>query len=198
MGLSGPNPSTANLATVLPMIRLFVAIPLPETLRRSLSLLGGGIPGANWVAADNLHLTLRFIGEVDEGTARDVDDMLSGLDVPAVDVRVAGMGQFGEGDRARLLYAAVERTPELVRLQERVEAAVVRGGCPHERRKFAPHITLARLKGAAMPRVQGFIAAHALLRWPPFTADRVVLYSSHLGREGPIYRALADYPLRVW
>ena len=165
------------------MLRLFVAIPLPETLRRSLAMLGGGIPGAGWVDADNLHLTLRFVGEIDEGTAQDVD---------------AGMGQFGEGERARLLHAAVVRTPELVHLQERVEAAVVRAGCPHERRKFAPHVTLARLKGAAMPRVQAFIAAHALFRPPPFVADRIVLYSSHLGRSGPIYRAEADYPLRTW
>ena len=81
---------------------------------------------------------------------------------------------------------------------ERVEAAVVRGGGPREKRKFAPHVTLARLKGAAMPRVQGFIAAHALFRPAPFVADRVVLYSSHLGRDGAIYRPEADYPLRTW
>ena len=180
------------------MLRLFVAIPLPETLRRSLAMLGGGIPGAGWVDADNLHLTLRFVGEIDEGTAQDVDEALAGLQAPSVEVQLAGMGQFGEGERARLLHAAVVRTPELVHLQERVEAAVVRAGCPHERRKFAPHVTLARLKGAAMPRVQAFIAAHALFRPPPFVADRIVLYSSHLGRSGPIYRAEADYPLRTW
>lgn len=180
------------------MLRLFVAIPLPDPLRQSLATLGGGIPGATWVDDDNLHLTLRFIGEVDEGTAADVDAALASLQAPAVDVQVAGMGQFGEGERARLLYAAVVRTPELVHLQERVEAAVVRGGGAHERRKFAPHVTLARLKGAAMPRVQAFIAAHALFRPPPFVADRVVLYSSHLHRDGAIYRAEADYPLRDW
>ncbi|BBK38873.1 RNA 2',3'-cyclic phosphodiesterase [Allostella sp. ATCC 35155] len=180
------------------MLRLFVAIPLPESLRRALVLLGGGIPGASWVAEDNLHLTLRFIGEVDEGTAADIDEELIGLQVPAVEVQVAGMGQFGEGERARLLYAAVARTPELVHLQERVEAAVARGGSPAEKRKFAPHVTLARLKGAAMPRVQAFIAAHSLFRAPPFIADRVVLYSSHLARDGAIYRAEADYPLRTW
>lgn len=180
------------------MLRLFVAIPLPGPLRRTLALLGGGIPGASWVAEENLHLTLRFIGEIDEGTAADIDDELAGLEAPAVEVVVAGMGQFGEGERARLLFAAVARTPELVHLQERVEAAVVRGGGSAEKRKFAPHVTLARLKGAAMPRVQGFIAAHALFRAPPFTADRIVLYSSHLARDGAIYRAEADYPLRSW
>lgn len=180
------------------MLRLFVAIPLPDPLRRALAALGGGIPGASWVAEENLHLTLRFLGEIDEGTAADIDEALAGLQAPAVEVQVAGMGQFGEGDRARLLFAGVARTPELVHLQERVEAAVVRGGSPREKRKFAPHVTLARLKGAAMPRVQGFIAAHALFRPPPFVADRVVLFSSHLARDGAIYRAEADYPLRAW
>lgn len=180
------------------MLRLFVAIPLPDPLRRALALLGGGIPGASWVAEENLHLTLCFLGETDEGTAADIDEALAGLLAPAAEVQVAGMGQFGEGERARLLYAGVARTPALVHLQERVEAAVVRGGGPREKRKFAPHVTLARLKGAAMPRVQGFIAAHALFRPAPFVADRVVLYSSHLGRDGAIYRAEADYPLRAW
>jgi 2'-5' RNA ligase len=177
------------------MFRLFVAIPLPESLRSSLAMLGGGIRGASWVEDENLHLTLRFIGEVDGGTAEDIDQSLSAVRMPSAEVRIAGMGQFGEGKRPRLLYAAVERSPELVRLQERVETAVVRGGCPHERRKFAPHVTLARLKGTSMPSVQSFIAAHALFRPQPFVADRVVLYSSFLGGERAIYRAEAEYPL---
>ncbi len=177
------------------MLRLFIAIPLPEPLRLSLAMLGGGIPGANWVDDRNLHLTLRFIGEVDIGTAEDIDAALSTLRAPPAEVRVAGMGQFGVGRRPRLLYAGVERVSALVHLQERVEAAVVRGGCPHERRKFAPHVTLARLKGATMHRVQSFIAAHSLFRPPPFLADRIVLYSSFLGGERAIYRAEAEYPL---
>ena len=179
------------------MIRLFVAIPLPQPLRQSLAMLGGGIPGASWVADESMHLTLRFIGEVDGGTADDIDQALSTLWAPAAEIRIAGMGQFGEGDRPRLLYAAVERSPELARLHERVEAAVVRGGCPHERRKFAPHVTLARLRHAPMHRVQTFIAAHSLFRAPPFVADRVVLFSSFLGGERAIYRAEAEYPLAV-
>lgn len=85
------------------MIRLFVAIPLPPDLARSLAALGGGIQGATWVEAGNLHLTLRFIGEVDEGMACDIDEALAGLRAPAVAIQVAGMGQFGEGDRAPAL-----------------------------------------------------------------------------------------------
>ncbi|MCC7272387.1 MAG: RNA 2',3'-cyclic phosphodiesterase [Alphaproteobacteria bacterium] len=177
------------------MIRLFVAIDLPEALRRQLASLGGGVPGARWVDADDMHLTLRFIGEVDEGTASDIDEALAGLRAPAVEIRVAGVDHFGEGEKPRLLYAAVERTPPLVHLRDRVEAAVARAGCPREGRKFAPHVTLARLKGAPAHRVQGFVAAHSLFRAEPFVADRIVLYSSFLAHEGAIHRAEAEYPL---
>lgn len=177
------------------MIRLFVAIDLPDALRMRLAALGGGIPGAAWVDEENLHLTLRFVGEVDEGTAHDIDAALAGLRAPAVEVRVAGVGTFGEGGKARSLHALVERTPALAHLRDKVESAVVRAGCPPEGRKFSPHVTLARLKGASVPRVQGFLAANALLRAEPFVADRIVLYSSFLGGEGAVHQAEAEYEL---
>ncbi|MGE0725580.1 MAG: RNA 2',3'-cyclic phosphodiesterase [Alphaproteobacteria bacterium] len=177
------------------MIRLFVALELPPDLRLRLASLGGGVPGANWTDEENMHVTLRFIGEVDEAQAADIDDALAGIRAPAVEVRVAGVGHFGDLEKARLLYAGVERSAALSHLQSKVESAVVRAGCPPERRKFAPHVTLARLRGAAPVRLMEFVAAHALLRAEPFTADRFVLFSSFLSRERAIYRAEADYPL---
>jgi len=177
------------------MIRLFVALPLPEELRLRIALLAGGIPGANWVAGENLHLTLRFVGEVDEGTADDIDSALLAVRAPGFAVELAGVGHFGDAGAARALYLGVERNPALAHLQERVEAAVVRAGCEPERRRFTPHVTLARLKRAPTGRVRDFVAGNALFRLPPFTADRFALYSSHRARAGADYREEAAYPL---
>ncbi len=98
------------------MIRLFVALPLPPMVRQHLALISGGVPGARWTSLENFHLTLRFIGEVDEGTAADVDEALLRLKARPFSLQLAGVGVFG-GDKLRQLWVGVEREPALVTLQ---------------------------------------------------------------------------------
>lgn len=177
------------------MIRLFVALPLPEDLRERLAGLSGGLPAVRWVPAENMHVTLRFVGEVDEGVADDLHDALSGVRAPAFDLALAGVGTFGPERNPHALWAGVERSAPLAHLREKVESALVRAGLEPETRRFTPHVTLARMKAAPGPRLAQFMASHDALRLGPFACDRFVLYSSHLGRAGAAYRAEAEYPL---
>ncbi len=177
------------------MIRLFAGLALPDDVAGRLASMAAGIPGARWVEARNLHVTLRFVGEVEDGLARDVHDSLAEAALgPAVGLSVTGFGTFGSR-QPHALWAAVDKTPELARLQAKVESAVVRAGLDPEPRKFTPHVTLARLKDTRVGRVQDFIAAHSPLTLGPAVIDHVTLFRSHLGRTGAEYEAVAEYPL---
>lgn len=177
------------------MIRLFVALALPERLRPWVQGLQGGVPGAKWAAPDNLHLTLRFIGNVDGRLFADIMDMLAAIRAPAFDLQLAGLGKFGERGRVESLWVGADRSEPLTRLQGKIEAALQRLGLEPEHRKFLPHLTVARLKGAPSGRVADWLAAHAGFALPPFRVDRFILFSSYLSREGAIYRAEAEYSL---
>lgn len=173
------------------MLRLFVGIALPPELKLSLSLLATGVPGAKWVDAGNYHLTLRFIGEVDEGLAEDVDGALSQIRAPRLDLALATVGHFG----LRQLWVGVERNDALQHLHHKVESALTRLGFPPEERCYTPHVTLARLKGTSEARLQVYLAQHALYRAPPFRVAHFSLIASYLTKSGAIYEEQADYPL---
>jgi 2'-5' RNA ligase len=176
------------------MIRLFVALELPEAVRTGLSLLQGGVPGARWASDEQLHLTLRFIGEVDGNVANDIDDALAGIRAPAFTLELAGVGEFG-GKNPRALWAGVRGSDALLHLQRKVEAALQRLGLPAEERKFSPHVTLARLRASPREKVVQFLTHHALFASGPFEVKQFVLFSSYLGSGGSVYHAERTYPL---
>jgi RNA 2',3'-cyclic 3'-phosphodiesterase len=173
------------------MLRLFVGIALPPALKLRLSLLASGVPGARWVDPGNYHLTLRFIGEVDEGMASDVDAVLLHIQAKRFDVVLAGVGHFGD----RMLWAGVEKSPPLVHLRDKIESALVRLGLEPETRRYAPHVTLARLRNAGAEKLQEFLAEHALFRAEPFPVEKFSLVASYLTKAGAIYEDQADYEL---
>ena len=177
------------------VMRLFVGLPLPGDLRRRLAGLAGGLPGARWVAPDNLHVTLRFIGEVDDGQAEDIDAALAAIRAPAFAVTVAGVGCFDRGRQVHAVWAAVEAGEAIGHLYEKVELAVMRAGCEPERRKFKAHVTLARLRDTPVRRVGEYIQTRQGFPGGTFTAGCFTLYRSHLGHGGAHYEALVDYPL---
>ncbi len=176
-------------------MRLFVAIALPDDLRSRLGDLCSGLPGARWVAPENLHLTLRFIGEVGGHEADDIDAALSGIRCRRFSLDLAGVGQFGDRRNLRALWVGVERNELLDRLQAKIEQGLQRAGLPPEKRKFKPHITLARFKSHPGARLESYFAEHALFRAASFEVTSFTLYSSFLAQEGAIYSAEADYPL---
>ncbi len=177
------------------MLRLFVALNLTAEIRQRLAGLAGGVPGARWTEPENLHMTLRFIGEVPEDQAMDIDAALAEVRAPAFALTLDGVGVFGSGRRARILWAGVERGAALAHLQAKVESALVRCGLPAEERKFSPHITLARLKDAPADRIGRFLSDRALFRAGPMPVGHVTLYRSHPGNGGAVYEPLREYPL---
>ena len=176
-------------------MRLFVGIALPEDLRARLSGLQQGVPGARWVDPDNLHLTLRFIGEVDSVQAHDLDAALVQIRAPRFGVTLAGVGNFGQGRKSRALWVGVAPVLELGRLYRRVEQAVRAAGFALEGRKFKPHVTLARFRGDPGHWLHDYLAHHAAFLAEGFEVREFVLYSSLLAQAGAIYTPEAAYPL---
>jgi 2'-5' RNA ligase len=176
------------------VIRLFVALEIPDRVKEGLGLLGGGVPGARWMSDDRLHLTLRFIGEVGENVANDIDDTLVGLRAPGFDMELFGVGEFG-GKTPRALWAGVRPNDALLHLQKKIETALQRIGLPPEARKFSPHVTLAHLKAAPQEKVVQFLTQHALYASGPFRVDHFLLFSSHLGAGGSVYHPERVYEL---
>lgn len=177
------------------MIRLFVGLALPDAVRDRLATLQNGVPGARWVPPETFHVTLRFVGEIDEDVAADLDAELATLSAPAVPVRLRGLGRFGDKRGARALWVGVEPVPELLHLHGKVESACVRAGLDAASRRYVPHVTLARFGKPGGPRVDEVVAANGDWDGGAFVAGHVVLYRSLLGHDGATYEALAEYPL---
>lgn len=178
------------------MMRLFAGLSLPPDVAGRLVSLGGGIPGGRWVEARNLHITLRFIGEVEDGLARELHDELAGLRFPAFALSLDGFGTFGRSTPNHL-WAGVEKAPELLHLQTKVESVVTRLGLPPEGRKYLPHVTLARFKGAPVTRVQDFITRNSPFHAGPWPVEHFTLFRSFLGHGGAEYDPIAEYPLEL-
>lgn len=176
-------------------MRLFVALALPDSVLRSLLALQSGVPGARWRTRDQLHLTLRFIGQVDGPDAAKVDDVLSLVSAPKFSLALKGVGEFG-GRTPHTLWAGVRDGEPVVFLQRKIETALQRAGFPPEQRKFQPHVTLAKLKGWPRRRVIDFLTDHALYASEAFDVDEFILYSSTPTPNGSLYRAERAYRLR--
>jgi RNA 2',3'-cyclic 3'-phosphodiesterase len=177
------------------MKRLFVALEMPEVIRERLSEMLIGVPDARWVDPDNLHLTLRFIGEADNAMGEELAFSLSGLRVPSFDLSLDGLGLFESRGRLRALWVGVRGEPALEALQRKVEKVVVAVGLPSEGRKFKPHITLARFSGTPTAVARSYLEAHAGISSDPFPVESVTLFESVLGREGPTYHPDLEVPL---
>ena len=177
------------------MIRLFVGLSLPEDLCDKLSAMCGGIPGARWVPEENYHLTLRFIGEVPGWQAQEVDEALAGIRAPGFDLTLRGVGTFQKAGRIAALWVGVEKTEPLLFLQAKVETALQRIDLEPERKRFAPHVTLARTDRAAPDKVIAFVQAHNLFRAAPVPVEGFTLYSSRLGKEQAVYAREVEYGL---
>ncbi len=176
------------------MIRLFVGLRPPAPIRARLLGLMGGIPGARWQDDDQLHITLRFIGDVDERAAEDAALALSGVHGPALELTLEGAGTFEKRGRVNTLWAGVRPREPLAALHRKIDQALVRAGQPPEGRAYLPHITLARMN-SPVEAVERFVEAHAGLASAPFTLDHFFLFESSLGHEGARYDAVARYPL---
>jgi 2'-5' RNA ligase len=175
------------------MPRLFTALEIPFEVGQSLALLRGGLPGARWVAPENYHLTLRFIGDIDDTLAEEIADLLDKVERPAFDLLIDGLDSFG-GNKPRAVVAAVPAVTQLVELQADHERIMQRIGLQPER-KYKPHVTLARLRDTSSRQVAEFLSTRQPFRSSPFPVSRFVLYSSRSSVGGGPYVIEAEYPL---
>ena len=176
------------------MPRLFTALEIPSPLAFSLSLLRGGLPGARWVDPENYHITLRFIGDIDQRTADEIGGALERVDRPSFDLAVSGLDAFG-GNKPHSIVACVTASAALKELQGEHERIIQRIGLEPERRKFRPHITLARIKTASQADAAAYLALRGDFRTAPFPVGRFVLLSSRDSRGGGPYVMEEAYPL---
>ena len=176
------------------MPRLFTGLEIPKALGESLSLLRGGLPGARWIDPENYHVTLRFIGDVDDDIAQEVAWLLGKVRRKDFELRLDGLQSFG-GRKPRALIAAVAPSQPVMELQAEHERLMRRVGLDPEARKYTPHVTLARLRETSSFEVAEYLSARAAFRSPPFSVLRFVLFSSRASVGGGPYVAEAVYPL---
>ena len=176
-------------------MRLFVGLDLPWSLRERLALLAGGIPGARWLPPENYHITLRFIGEVASHQAEEIDLALAALRARGFSLSLTGVGTFEKAGRPVALWVGVERSAQLDHLQSKIETACQRTGLEPERRRFTPHVTLARLDNVVEAKLAIFVQANNLFRSEPVPVEHFTLFSSRLGKEASVYTAEVEYAL---
>lgn len=176
------------------MHRLFVAIRPPEHIRDLLIDAMDEGPEFRWQDGQQLHLTLRFIGEVERPVASDLADALSRIRAEPFNLRIAGVGRFEQRNSGALWTGIQPKEPVAV-LATKVERACQTVGLEPERRAFHPHITLARWKGRRAHEVASFLDRRRGLVSEPFDVRRFILFESHLSRHGAHYEEVGRYPL---
>jgi 2'-5' RNA ligase len=175
------------------MPRLFTGLEIPAEIAQSLAMLRGGLPGARWIDPENYHLTLRFIGDVDDVVAIEVASMLDNVRRNPFEIRVDGLTSFG-GHKPRALVASIAPSQPVMDLQAEQERLMQRVGLEPEGRKYTPHVTVARLRDSTSRHVAEYLSTRAAFRSAVFAVSRFVLFSSRASVGGGPYVVEASYP----
>jgi 2'-5' RNA ligase len=176
------------------MPRIFTGLEVPAAVGQSLAMLRGGLPGARWIDVENYHITLRFIGDVDDSIAREVASLLGRVRRRSFEIRLEGVASFG-GRKPRAVIAPVASSQSLMELQAEHERLMQRVGLPPEGRKYTPHVTLARLRDSSSRDVAAYLAERAPFRSQPCEVSRFVLFSARASVGGGPYLVEESYPL---
>lgn len=176
------------------MPRLFTGIELPDDVRAELARLRQPLPGARWIEPENYHITLRFVGDVDNEVAAEFAHALSEIDVRTFELRVCGTGAFG-GNDPRTLWAGIEANAELEALARANERAARKSGLQPETRKFKPHVTIARLRNTSVDAVARYLQRFGGFCTKPFVVSRFALFSSKPQVGGGPYVVESTYTL---
>jgi RNA 2',3'-cyclic 3'-phosphodiesterase len=177
-------------------MRLFIAIELPETCKKELGRLRAPeIPGARWVPAEQIHLTLAFLGEVDEETSKRLISRLNLIEAQGFELCLAGTGCFPDRRRPRVLWVGVRKEPLLADLATKIHDTVLACDIPQEERPFSPHLTLARLKFPAAAEAGAFLDKHSTFELEPFPVAEFILFQSRLSPKGAEHIPLKSFPV---
>jgi 2'-5' RNA ligase len=176
------------------MPRLFTGLEVPREVGESLSMFRGGLPGARWIDPEFYHITLRFIGDIDDRLAVDIASLLNGMRRRRFEVRFGGVQAFG-GRKPRAIVVTVEPIQPLLELQAEHERLMQRLGLEPDGRKFTPHVTLARLRDSSPYDVAEYLTTRGPVFGSSFHVSRFVLFSAKSSVGGGPYVVEADYPL---
>ena len=187
-------------------LRLFIAVELPANVRQRLAgvadeLRGMGLERLRWVRPENIHITLKFLGETPAERQAEIEDALRAAaeGVAAHELTLGELGKFGGRQNPRVLWVDVRGDVDALKaLHKRVDARIAPLGFPADERPFAAHLTLARVpqdlaKKVARPLAEAIEAVK--VPDPPIPVREVVLMRSELRREGPVYTRLCGVEL---
>ena len=177
------------------MPRLFVAIDIPERIKDDITATYTAMPGTRWMDEENIHLTLRFIGEVAGDIAGRIASVLRSVSGGTFTLRVSNVGFFPLRKEPRILWLGLTESQDLLHLQSRIERSLTSVGIEHEERKFHPHITVARLSGTPVNKVAEYVALNSLFKTESFSISSFHLYSSFLREKGAIHQKIETYSL---
>lgn len=178
------------------MHRLFVAIDLPKEHRQLIHSICYGLQDARWVKPEQIHLTIRFIGEVDGAMFRDIKDILSEVRCEPFKLKIKGLGHFPPRRSPKVLWLGIDSCEKVSFLRNRVESALVKTGLEPERRKFSPHITIARFRNSPpAKKIAEYMVHQSLFETPDFEVTHFHLYSSFLGQKGALHQIEHSYSL---
>lgn len=176
-------------------MRLFIAIEIPEGLKKMIGRLRVEIPGARWMQAEQIHLTLAFPGEVEEASVQLLTEALGRIKLPEFSLHFSWVGCFPGRHRPRVLWIGLESQPRLQVLAAMIREAVLACGIHQEERPFSPHITLARLKLPHSLEVDAFLDQPRNQKLPSFRVREFTLFQSRLTAQGAVHIPLTNYPL---
>jgi RNA 2',3'-cyclic 3'-phosphodiesterase len=176
------------------MPRLFTGLEIPPLVAQTLAIMRGGLPGARWIDPENYHLTLRFIGDIDDALANEIAGMLGRVHRRPFELRLDGLTSFG-GRKPRALVAPASQVAPLMELQAEQDRMLQRLGLEPEGRKYTPHVTLARLRDSSSHQVADYLAVRGHYRSMSFEVSRFVLFSSRSSVGGGPYIVEEAYPL---
>lgn len=179
------------------MIRLFVALEPPHSVKERLMGLCHGLPDIRWTPEEQMHLSLRFIGEVEQEEFEEIRDALGEIKISPFEIGLQGVGQFLNGKIPSVLWVGVRATESLFELQKKVERVIQRQGIRAEKRKYQPHITLARLKSVPLQRLRTYLEEHSEFQTDDFLIKEFILFSSKLRPQGALHLVEGRYELGI-
>lgn len=176
------------------MPRLFTGLEVPRRVADQLAMLQSGLHGVRWIDRDDFHITLRFVGDVDNGVARELVSALDRVKRSPMRLELDGLGAFG-GNKPRSVFARIKPNADLTALQSEQERICQRLGLRPERRNFVPHITLARCRGLQPGAVAHWLSLRSGIMHVGYDVERFALFSARDSVGGGPYVVEEDYPL---
>lgn len=178
------------------MKRLFTALALPREVGDSVAALCTGLPGARWSNPDQLHITLRFLGDLEDERLDELVDALAQIEHQPFALSLRGVGQFLNGRSPHTLWVGVDGGEPLLSLRRKIEKTALGFGIEPERQRFSPHLSIAKLRNVDRARLEDYLSLFGDYSNDGFNASEFTLFSSVLRPDGARHTFEADFPLR--